>query len=64
MLKSKLVISLSKNSFLAVKAIIFLIDLRIRDLKQNVKMSDQSTNQLIDVQNENLLVLVEIENLY
>jgi len=46
MLNSKLVISLSKNSFLALKNIIFLIDLRIRNLKQNVKMSDQSNIQL------------------
>jgi len=44
---SKLVISLSKNSFLAIKTINFLIDLRIRDLKQNVKMSDQSNAQLL-----------------
>ena len=42
MLNSKLVISLPKSRFLAMKAIIFLIDLRIRNLKQNVKMSDQS----------------------
>jgi len=42
MLNSKLVISLSKSSFLALKTIICLISLRSRDLDQNVKMSDQS----------------------
>jgi len=47
MLNSKLVISLSKSSFLALKIIIFLIDLRSRDLDQNVKMSDQSNAQLL-----------------
>jgi len=46
MLNFKLVISVSKNSFLALKTIIFLIDLRIRNLKQNVKMSDQSNVQI------------------
>ena len=42
MLNSKLVISLSKSAFLAVKTIIFLIDLGSRDLDENVKMSVQS----------------------
>jgi len=46
MLKSILVISLSKSSFLALKTIIFLINLRFRDLDQNVKMSDQSNTQI------------------
>jgi len=49
MLNYKPVISLSKSSYLALKTIIFLIDLRSRDLKQNVKMSDQSNTQLVEV---------------
>ena len=46
MLNCKPAISLSKSSFLALKTIIFLIDLRFRDLDENVKMSDQSNAQL------------------
>ena len=56
MLNCKPAISLSKSSYLALKTIIFLIDLGSRDLDQNVKMSDQSNAQVILVLLQRLLV--------